>query len=73
MGADDRIRFAVLWVIENHKLLDKDISKMDVYDIIREILLPLLQRQGQARFKADPLTHLGWKTGKPSDNIEHEL
>lgn len=73
MVPEERVRYAVLWVIQEKGLLDMDLSKMSINEIIKEIALPLIQRMGQAKFKADVLTNLGMKVGKPSTSQEYDL
>jgi hypothetical protein len=73
MVPEDRVKYAILWTIAEEKLLEKDIKNMTVEDLITEIALPLIQRTGQAKFKADVLTNLGMKVGKPSTSQEYDL
>jgi hypothetical protein len=73
MGVEDRVRYALLKTIHDKGILDMDLGNMSISDLIEKIALPILQRTGQARFKADPLTHLGMKVGKPSESIQHEI
>jgi hypothetical protein len=72
MGVDDRVKYAILKTIINEGLLELDIPSMSLDDMIEKIMIPLIQRVGQARFKADPLTHLGMKVGSPKDSMAYQ-
>jgi len=71
MGVDDRTAYAILYAIIETKILDKDIMDMNFKQLIEEIVMPIIQRVGQAKFKADPLTHLGMKLGNPSESQDY--
>jgi hypothetical protein len=72
MVPEERIKFAILTTIIEKKLLTRDLSKMEIGDLIEEVILPIIQRVGQARFKADVLTNLGMKVGKPSSQQDYQ-
>lgn len=73
MDVDNRRRYAVIRAILDNQILEMDISRMSANELMEKIILPILQRVGQAGFKADPLTHLGMKVGKPKDSMEYDL
>lgn len=72
MGIEERKKYAMMYVITKQNLLDIDLSSMTEKELIEKIIMPMIQRIGQAKFKADPLTHLGMKLGKPSDTQRYE-
>ena len=72
MGVEDRVKYAILKTILDEGILDMDLSKMSAEEIIDKVMIPIIQRVGQAKFKADPLTHLGMKVGKPKDSMEYQ-
>lgn len=53
--------YAVLYAIRETGLLEKDLSTLTDDEIITDILMPILMRMGQANFKCDVLTNLGFK------------
>ncbi len=73
MGIEDRVRYALLKTIRDKKILEMNLDDMSVENLIDKVILPLLQRKGQAKFKADPLTHLGMKVGEPTQSTDYEL
>jgi len=73
MDIENRRRYAVIRAILDNGILQMDISTMSANELMEKIILPILQRVGQAGFKADPLTHLGMKVGKPTDSMDHEI
>lgn len=72
MGIEERRKYAMLYVITTEGLLEMDLSSMNETELIEKIIMPMLQRIGQAKFKADPLTHLGMKLGRPSESQRYE-
>lgn len=72
MGVDERVKYAKLSALIETGLLDKDIAKMSMKEIIDKIALVFIQRIGQAKFKADPLTHLGMFVGQESEAFNYE-
>lgn len=54
--------YAILYAIEQTGLLDKDLSTMSDSEIIKELIMPIIMRLGQASFKCDVLTNLGFKS-----------
>lgn len=73
MDRKEREVYAVLYFLEESDFLNKDISNMSIEAILNEIVMPLMQRLGQARFKADVLTHLGYKVGQDYDLVEMDM
>lgn len=71
MGIEERRKYALLYVITENKLLELDLSSMSEIELIEKIIMPMLQRLGQAKFKADPLTHLGMKLGRPDESLRY--
>ena len=71
MNVDERVSFAVLYVITKEKILEKDLENMTIEEMIEKILMPLLQDIGYAKFRADVLTHLGWKIGNVKDQMTY--
>jgi len=68
MDIDSRKKLALLYVLMNEvNIFETDISKMTEKELIEKIVYPVIQRFGQAQFRADPLTHLGFKLGISSD------
>lgn len=70
MGLDERLRYAILYVIIEKDLLNKDMDLMTDKELLEDIIMPILQRTGQAKFKTDVLTQLGMKIGKASARTE---
>ena len=64
MGIDERVSYALLYAIDEIKFFELDLDNMNEDEFIKKVILPIIQRIGQARFKADTLTHLGWKVGE---------
>ena len=74
MDISDRIPYSILYcIIKEIKLFELPLDKMNENDIIEKIILPLLQRIGQAKFKSDVLTQLGFKVGRIQETTTHEL
>lgn len=53
--------YAMLYAIRETELLNVDLSTLTDDEIITKILMPILMRMGQANFKCDVLTNLGFK------------
>jgi len=66
MGIEERIKYATLFVIIEKDLLNKDLDTLTDKELLEDIIMPIIQRIGQAKFRADPLTHLGMKIGRSS-------
>lgn len=73
MDVNYRRRYAIIKAILDNEILEMDLSSMTANELMEKVMLPILQRVGQAGFKADPLTHLGMKVGKPTDSMEYEI
>ncbi len=72
MDTQTKKAYALLYGIKETKLLDLDIDNMSDIEIIEEIIMPLLQRLGQAIFKSDVLTNLGFKVGRTTRALSWE-
>jgi len=66
MGIEERIKYATLFVILEKDLLNKDLDTLTDKELLEDVIMPIIQRIGQAKFRADPLTHLGMKIGETS-------
>jgi len=73
MDIESRKRLALLYVIlEDVKLFEIDISKYTEKELLEKIVYKFIQRFGQAQFRVDPLTHLGFKLGIDTDSWNYE-
>jgi len=72
MEISERKKYAMLYAIMENDLLDIDLESLSTEEIIEKVLMPILQRVGQAKYKADPLTNLGFKVGAPSRSQLYE-
>ena len=72
MDITERKKYAILYAIMENNLLDIDLESLTTEEIIKKVLMPILQRVGQAKYKADPLTNLGFKVGTPSRSQDYE-
>ena len=70
MGLNERLKYAIIYVIIEQDLLNKDMDLMTDKELLEDIILPILQRTGQAKFKTDVLTQLGMKVGKASSRTD---
>ncbi len=64
MNAEEKEIFSILFTVNEKGILNKPIDKMSFEELIKEIAIPIIQRMGQAKWKADVLTNLGMKVGK---------
>ncbi|MBA7490918.1 hypothetical protein ES702_01461 [subsurface metagenome] len=65
--------YAILYAIEETGLLEMDLSSMTDMEIMTKLLMPLLQRIGQANFKCDVLTNLGFKSALDQQEGEMDI
>lgn len=73
MDVDNRTLYSILHVLfKEIKIFELDISKMSENEIIEKVIMPFVQRLGQSRFRADPLTHLGMKLGTSTKRRDWE-
>ena len=72
MEIAERKKYAILYAIMENNLLEIDLELLSVEEIIEKVIMPILQRVGQAKYKADPLTNLGFKVGAPSRSQDYE-
>ena len=72
MDITERKKYAMLYAIMENDLLEIDLESLSTKEIIEKVLMPILQRVGQAKYKADPLTNLGFKVGAPSRSQLYE-
>ncbi len=72
MDISERKKYAILYAIMENDLLNVDFESLTTEEIIEKVLMPILQRVGQAKYKADPLTNLGFKVGAPSKSQNYE-
>ena len=72
MDITERKKYAMLYAIMENDLLEIDLESLTTKEIIEKVLMPILQRVGQAKYKADPLTNLGFKVGAPSRSQIYE-
>lgn len=72
MDISERKKYAILYAIIENDLLEIDLESLSTEEIIEKVLMPILQRVGQAKYKADPLTNLGFKVGSPSRSQDYE-
>jgi hypothetical protein len=70
MGLDERLRYSIMYVIMEQDLLNKDLDKLTDKELLEDIIMPIIQRMGQAKFKTDVLTQLGMKIGKASTRTD---
>ena len=70
MGLDERTRYAILYTIIENDLLNKDMNAMSDKELLEDIIMPIIQRIGQAKYKTDVLTQLGMKVGKASSRTD---
>jgi len=54
--------YAILYAIQETGLLERDLSLMTDDEIMTKLLMPIIMRLGQANFKCDVLTNLGFKS-----------
>lgn len=68
MDIESRKRLAVLHVLlKDIKIFELDLTNMNEIELLEKVIYPIIQRLGQAQFKVDPLTHLGFKLGISKD------
>ena len=72
MEISERKKFAILYAIMENDLLNVDLESLTTEEILQKVFMPILQRVGQAKYKADPLTNLGFKVGAPSRSQDYE-
>lgn len=72
MDIDNRVKYAFLFAIMENNILDLNLLDLNIEEIIDKVLKPIIQRVGQAKFRADPLTHLGFKVGKTSTTLDYD-
>lgn len=65
--------YAVLYAIQETDLLNRDLSSMTDDEIMKELLMPILMRLGQANFKCDVLTNLGFKAALDQEEGKVDL
>lgn len=72
MDISERKKYAILYAIKENNLLEIDLESLTTEELIEKVLMPVLQRVGQAKYKADPLTNLGFKVGAPSKSQNYK-
>ncbi len=63
MNAEEKEIFSILYTIKKEGILNKPIHKMSLEELIEQVAIPIVQRLGQAKWKADVLTNLGMRVG----------
>lgn len=73
MDIESRKKLALLYVLLNDiKIFEMNIGALNEVEMLEKIIYPIIQRYGQAQFRADPLTNLGFKLGVSKDSWNFE-
>lgn len=64
MDLDSKEKYAIFYWMNETDILNANLDEMSIDEIIEKFVMPLLQRLGQSKYKADVLTNLGWKVGQ---------
>lgn len=68
-----RKAYAMLYAIEETKLLEIDISELSDKELLEQIVKPIVKRLAQASFRSDVLTQLGMKVGLSGASVDYDI
>jgi len=73
MDTEYKEKYAIFFWMKETNILNAKLEEMSMDEIIEQFVMPLLQRIGQSRYRADVLTNLGWKVGKETGIGEYDI